>query len=89
MVCLSNICDYPLAQGILESKVKDLGIKVDSTGKTTYHSGSLPDNRSIEVGKKYRVDLNKQKARQFTKLVFEYFTHIFVIDLSNYEKIMA
>ena len=85
MVCLSNIFDYPLAQGILESKVKDLGIKVDSAGTTTYHSGSLPDNRSIEVEKKYRVDLNKQKARQFTKLGFEYFTHIFVIDLSNYE----
>ena len=44
IVCSSNICDYQLAQGILDSKVKVLGIKVDSAGTATYLSGSLPDN---------------------------------------------
>lgn len=42
MVCLGNICRSPLAQGILESKVKDLQIEVDSAGTAAYHIGNSP-----------------------------------------------
>ena len=67
MVCLGNICRSPLAQGILESKVKELNIQVDSAGTAAYHIGNSPDPRSISVAKKYGIDISHQKARQFTK----------------------
>ena len=89
MVCLGNICRSPLAQGILESKVKDLQIEVDSAGTAAYHIGNSPDPRSIAVGKKYNIDISHQKARQFSPSDFKAFTHIFAMDRSNYENIIA
>ena len=55
MVCLGNICRSPLAQGILESKIKQYQLKnitVDSAGTGNWHSGSAPDTRSINIAKK-------------------------------------
>ena len=89
MICLGNICRSPLAQGILESKVKELNIQVDSAGTAAYHIGNSPDPRSISVAKKYGIDISHQKARQFTKNDFKVFTHIFAMDRSNYENIIA
>ncbi|MDG1023390.1 MAG: low molecular weight phosphotyrosine protein phosphatase [Flavobacteriaceae bacterium] len=89
MVCLGNICRSPLAQGILESKVKDLNIEVDSAGTAAYHIGNSPDPRSINVAKKYGIDISHQKARQFSQSDFSAFSHIFAMDRSNYENILS
>ena len=64
MVCLGNICRSPLAQGILEStsKKNNLNIYVDSAGTGNWHSGSSPDKRSIDVAKKYGINISHQKA---------------------------
>ena len=70
MVCLGNICRSPLAQGILEKKSKDnnLNIYVDSAGTGGWHIGASPDLRSINVAKKYNIDISQQKARKFSLL---------------------
>lgn len=90
MVCLGNICRSPLAEGILKTKIKQQGKswKVDSAGTGAYHSGELPDSRSIKVGLKYGIDIRDQRARQFKVNDFDQFDHILVMDSSNYQNVM-
>ena len=88
MVCLGNICRSPLAQGILNAKVNHLNIEVNSAGTANYHIGYPPDPRSIEVGLKNKIDINKQIARQFSVNDFKVFSHIYVMDNNNHEDII-
>ena len=90
MVCLGNICRSPLAQGILEStsKKNNLNIYVDSAGTGNWHSGSSPDKRSIDVAKKYGINISHQKARQFSSEDFKNFHKIYVMDTQNYSNIL-
>jgi len=84
MVCLGNICRSPLAEGILSSKGKHLKIEVDSAGTAAYHIGKIPDIRSIEIANKYDIDLNQQRARQFSRADFDEFDIIYAMDTNNY-----
>ena len=88
MVCLGNICRSPLAEGILKSKVFSNNVFVDSAGTAAYHVGNLPDSRSIDVAKKYGIDITNQRARAFTAVDFESFDYIYVMDISNYNHII-
>jgi len=89
MVCLGNICRSPLAEGILKSKVNHLDVEVDSAGTAAYHLGEQPDIRSIEIAKKYSIDLSNQRARQFSINDFNEFDKIYAMDTSNYANIIA
>ncbi len=84
MVCLGNICRSPLAEGILKSKLNTENYFVDSAGTGAWHSGELPDKRSIAVAKKYGIDLTNQRARLFLVEDFDTFDKIYVMDKSNY-----
>ena len=87
MVCLGNICRSPLAEGILQSKINE-NVFVDSAGTAAYHVGNLPDKRSIEVAKKYGIDITNQRARKFAVNDFDEFDIIFAMDESNYQNIL-
>lgn len=87
MVCLGNICRSPLAEGILKSKINRETVFVDSAGTGAWHSGSLPDQRSIAIAKKYGIDLTDQCARVFLPEDFVRFDHIYVMDQSNYKNV--
>lgn len=89
MVCLGNICRSPLAEGILQSKLASDKFYVDSAGTSGYHVGELPDRRSIEVAKKYGIDITNQRSRKFIKEDFDKFDVIFAMDKSNYDDIIA
>lgn len=89
MVCLGNICRSPLAEGILQSKVHPDKVQVDSAGTAAYHIGNLPDPRSIDVARKYGIDLTYQRARQFSVNDFDAFDLIYAMDESNYQNILA
>lgn len=88
MVCLGNICRSPLAQGILEKKIKEQKlhdlIEVDSAGTAGHTMGSRPDIRSIEVANRNDIVLNHE-ARQLIRADFKRFDYILVMDRSNYE----
>ena len=90
MVCLGNICRSPLAQGILETKIKlnKLNIEVDSAGTGSWHAGSPPDDRSIEIANYYNIDITLQRARQFKESDFDNFQMIYVMDTSNYNDVI-
>ncbi|MDT0648126.1 low molecular weight protein-tyrosine-phosphatase [Zunongwangia sp. F260] len=89
MVCLGNICRSPLAEGILKAKTDPEKVFIDSAGTGSYHVGGAPDDRSIAVGRKYRVDITDQKCRQFDVSNFGEFDHIFVMDNANYRDILS
>ena len=90
MVCIGNICRSPLAHGIMERKIHKNGLNwvVDSCGTGGWHSGELPDPRSIAVAQKHGIDLNTQRARQFRSIDIDEFDLIFAMDKSNYEDIL-
>ena len=89
MVCLGNICRSPLAEGILRSKTAHLAIEVDSAGTAAYHEGERPDPRSIQVARKYGVDISYQRARPFSVSDFDEFDHIYAMDRQNYMDIIS
>jgi len=89
MVCLGNICRSLLAEGILSSKGKHLNIEVDSAGTAAYHIGKQPDIRSIEIANKYAIDLNQQRARQFSRADFDEFDIIYAMDTNNYAHLVS
>lgn len=89
MVCLGNICRSPLAEGILKSKVDPSKVFVDSAGTGHWHVGNPPDERSIDIGKKYDLDITQQRGRQFTADDFDQFDHIYVMDKSNKDNVLA
>lgn len=89
MVCLGNICRSPLAEGILKSMVDPEVVTVDSAGTGGYHIGASPDYRSIEVARRNGLDITEQKARKFKAEDFHNFDHIYAMDKSNYNDIVA
>ncbi len=90
MVCLGNICRSPLAEGILKSKIEkhQLPWTVDSAGTSAWHVGERPDMRSIEIARKYSIDISGQRARQFSPYDFEKFDRIYAMDAANYNDVI-
>lgn len=91
MVCLGNICRSPLAEGILKHKVKQKGLNwhVDSAGTGGWHSGELPDRRSIKMAEKNGIDITDQRARQIKGVDFDKFDVILAMDKSNYSDLKS
>ncbi|GLB49762.1 low molecular weight protein-tyrosine-phosphatase [Neptunitalea lumnitzerae] len=89
MVCLGNICRSPLAEGIFKDRLDPEKFIVDSAGTGGYHIGELPDRRSIDIAKQFNIDITDQRCRQFKKSDFAAFDHIFVMDQSNYNNVIA
>lgn len=89
MVCLGNICRSPLAEGILRNKLDSNQFIIDSAGTGNWHVGDPPDRRSVAVAKKYGLDISGLRGRQFTSIDFQDFDHIYVMDNSNLENVLA
>lgn len=90
MVCLGNICRSPLAEGIMRQKIEAHGLPwtVDSAGTSSWHIGQAPDNRSIEVAKKYGIDITRQRGRQIEAKDLEVFDFIYAMDTNNLKEIL-
>lgn len=89
MVCLGNICRSPLAEGILKQKTKHLNLTIDSAGTAGYHIGKSPDPRAVAVAKKHDINISKLKARQFSRIDFENFDTIYVMDINNLSHLIS
>jgi protein-tyrosine phosphatase len=86
MVCLGNICRSPLAEGIMQDKIRQRnlhGWEVDSAGTGNWHAGEQPDPRSIRTAQKHGIDITAQRARQFSRRDFKRFDLILAMDQSN------
>lgn len=90
MVCLGNICRSPLAEGIMNEKMKSHfeNYQVDSAGTMGFHQGNLPDSRSIETAENHGIDLTYQRSRPITEKDLDTFDYIFCMDKNNYDEVM-
>ncbi len=81
MVCLGNICRSPLAEGILQQKIKAAGLNwvVDSAGTNGYHVNEAPHRLSQKVARKRGIDISNQICRRFVVEDFEKFDKIYVM----------
>lgn len=81
MVCLGNICRSPLAEGILQHKIKQAGLnwQVDSAGTNGFHNGEAPHRLSQKVANLNGIDICNQVSRQFTAADFGRFDKIYAM----------
>ncbi|MGC4037393.1 MAG: low molecular weight protein-tyrosine-phosphatase [Chitinophagaceae bacterium] len=81
MVCLGNICRSPLAEGILQDKVKKAGLdwKIDSAGTNRYHTGEAPHRLSQKVARLHGIDISNQRARTITPEDFDRYDKIYAL----------
>jgi len=89
MVCLGNICRSPLAQGILEEKIKKYNLPwlVDSAGTSGWHDGDSPDARARAVARKKGITIDRQISRKITDADFNAFDLICAMDAQNYTEL--
>ena len=89
MVCLGNICRSPLAEGILQHKAWQAGLKwkVESAGTGDWHAGEPPHQLSQKVAGMNGIDISGQQCRQFTKEDMLIFDKIYVMDENNYNDV--
>ncbi len=92
-VCLGNICRSPLAEGVFRSVLaaerKGNGVLIDSAGTNGYHTGELPDQRSIAVASRHGIDISAQRCRQLIADDFTRFDLIIGMDRENIATIKA
>lgn len=90
MVCLGNICRSPMAEGILRHKLDqhNINAEVDSAGFEPFHKGDPPDRRSVEITRKYGIDISGTRSRLFNVSDFDHYDKIFVMDKRNYMDVM-
>ncbi len=88
MVCLGNICRSPLAEGILQHKIKCKGVNwiVDSASTNGYHTGEPPHHLSIKVAKLHGIDISNQCSRKFVASDFEKYDKIFAMAIDVIEE---
>lgn len=96
-LCLGNICRSPIAEGICRARIESgildgripLKITWDSAGLGGWHEGSLPDPRSIAVGKKHGIEIGDLRARKIRDTDFADFDYILAMDRDNLRAVTA
>ena len=92
-VCLGNICRSPLAQGVMEYRLRiaelDDQVVADSAGTQGYHVGDPPDKRAIEAAARRDIDISSQRARRVTGDDFVSFDYLLAMDQDNLWQLRA
>ena len=87
MVCLGNICRFPLLESILKSKLPKQTFEVESAGTEGFHIGKYTDPRSIEIVAQNGINITKQTVRKFIREDFKRFDRIYVMDRGNLKNV--
>lgn len=91
-ICTGNICRSPTAHAIAmhQAESLNLGSKFifDSAGIDGYHSGQMPDFRSVEVGKNRGISFDNISSRKIEEQDFEEFDLIFAMTRSHLEHLL-
>jgi len=89
MVCLGNICRSPLAEGILQHKANEAGLKwtIESAGTGSWHCGEPPHPLSQKIARLKGIDISNQRCRQFVKKDMQLYDKIYVMDENNFDDV--
>ena len=86
-VCLGNICRSPIAHGVADKYIKDNNLQnkfaIQSYGTAGYHIGNPPCDNSIQICKKYNINISQLRAMQMTKANINNYDYIVGLDSSN------
>ncbi|WP_292898190.1 MULTISPECIES: low molecular weight protein-tyrosine-phosphatase [unclassified Nitratireductor] len=86
-VCLGNICRSPLAEGVFRSVAVERGRGADflvgSAGTGAWHVGNPPDPRSVDIARRFGVDISHQRARQVEAADFNRYDLLLGMDRNN------
>lgn len=91
MICLGNICRSPIAEGLMNEKIRKnhLDATVDSAGFESFHLNDPPDYRAIKVMGEHGIDISKYRMRLFKESDFDLFDRIYVMDRYNYQDVIS
>lgn len=68
-ICLGNICRSPMAQFILQDKVKKMGLEnkfyIDSKATSYEEFGNPPHNGTIKILERYNIEVLPHKSNYF------------------------
>lgn len=89
-VCLGNICRSPTAEAVFRQKAKVAGLKLktDSAGTAGYHTGALPDKRSMAVGHERDYDFSGIACRKISDDDFILADLILAMDHANMRSLL-
>lgn len=89
-VCLGNICRSPIAEGVMRSYVEQyhLNWEIASAGTESSHIGSAPHRHSQKVCLQHGVDISGQRARKFTKELYDRFDKVYAMSDDVYDKVL-
>lgn len=92
-VCLGNICRSPMAEAMLEQKLRRAGIadlvETDSAGTGDFHIGDRADPRTLHTLIQNGLLETPHRARQITKSDFDNFDYIITMDDANFQNVRA
>jgi protein-tyrosine phosphatase len=91
VVCLGNICRSPMAQVVLEQRVREAGIAVEvvSAGTGDYHLGGPMDRRAATTLTAAGYDPTGHRAQQFAADWFARFDLVLAMDRENLEHLRS
>ncbi|CAB3409958.1 unnamed protein product [Caenorhabditis bovis] len=86
-VCLGNICRSPIAEAVFIDCLKRRGKLdewvVDSSAIIGYHTGNSPDQRAMEILKKFGITDYRHRAKVISAQHFKDFDYVFGMDDEN------
>jgi protein-tyrosine phosphatase len=92
-VCMGNICRSPMAQGVLERRLKEEQledqVEVDSAATHHYHAGEPPDRRGVAAARNRGIEIGGQRARPVRDNDFLEFDLILAMDADNERSLRA
>ncbi|TFH49453.1 MAG: low molecular weight phosphotyrosine protein phosphatase [Lysobacterales bacterium] len=92
-VCMGNICRSPMAQGVLERRLKEEQledqVEVDSAATHHYHAGEPPDRRGVAAARNRGIEIGGQRARPVRDNDFLEFDLILAMDVDNERSLRA
>jgi protein-tyrosine phosphatase len=87
MVCTSNICRSPTAEGVLRAKLQQAGlqaqVRVDSAGTQGYPTAEAPDPRAIRAAAQRGYDIAQLQARPLRPEDFTRFEWLLAMDQTH------
>ncbi|VFM99359.1 MAG: protein tyrosine phosphatase [Candidatus Kentron sp. G] len=81
MICIGNICRSPMAEGLLKSRIAELGqdLRVESAGLMAA-VGYPADPLAVELMENRGIDITAHRARQLTMGILRGFDVVMVME---------
>ena len=89
LVCLGNICRSPMADVVLEERLRAAGLDVQvvSAGTAGYHIGSPMDRRAAATLKAAGYDPSRHRAKRFESSWFDDCDLVLAMDDANFDEL--